>query len=261
MFPVVVGLSKPSGDSLLNGRCRPRGIRSVTDGSSHDDVVRPGLESGFHIDGPFLVIGTGLHRRANTGDDDAKRRGHCGANSSGLVAGTDDAGAADTLRPTGSREDDVPNVRFEAEVFHIRPVETGEDGHGQNSEIARSGVAGGAEDGIVTMHRDEIHVPGSELSDRGADGLRDIEELEVGEYPFVFGAKPIGQFEVSPGKEELQADLIKGNGIGQRVDGLPRLRGGWNVQREDQPVGCGDRRLPKLLSLRARRSEFRSVFV
>ena len=132
-FPAGVGVSDPSRYSLLNGRCRPRGIRSVSDGSSHDDVVGPGLERGLHIDGPFLVIGTGLHRRADTGDDDAKPAGHRRANSSGLVAGTDDAGAADALRPAGSREDDVPDVRFKTEVFHVRTVETGENGHGQNS--------------------------------------------------------------------------------------------------------------------------------
>ena len=113
------------------------------------------------------------------------------------------------------------------------------------------------------MHGDEIHVAGSELSDRRADRLWNVKEFEVGEHLLVFGAKPVGQLEVSSGKEEFQADLVEGNGIGQRVDDSSRFRSGWNVQREDQPVGrgdrCGDRRLPKLLPLRARRSEFRSV--
>lgn len=199
----LAGLSKPGGYSLLNGRCRPCGIRSVPDGPSHHDVIGPGLERGLHIHGPFLVVGPGLRRRADAGDDNAKRWRHRGANSSGLVTGTDDAGAPDTLRPAGSRQDDGPNVGFEAEVFHVGPVETRENGHREDSEIARGGVAGCTEDRIVAVYRDEIHVPRPELSDGGADGLRNIEELEVGKHFLVSGAKPIRQLEVPAGKEKL----------------------------------------------------------
>lgn len=233
----------------MNGRCRPCGIRSVSDGSSHDDVVGPGLERGLHIDGPLLIIGAGLLRSANAGDDDAKPLRHRGANSSGLVTGTDDAGAPDTLRPTGSRQDDGPNVGFEAEVFHVGPVETRENRDREDSEIALRGVAGRAEDRIVAVYRDEIHVPVPELSDGGANGLWNIEEFEVGKHLLVPGAKPVGELEVPSGEEKLQADLVEGDGIGQRVDDLLRLRSGRNIECEDQSVGrgdrCGDIGLPK----------------
>lgn len=219
----LAGLSKPGGYSLLNGGCRPCGIRSASDRSSHDDVVGSGLERSLHIDGPFLVIGPGLRRRADAGDDDAKPWRHGGANSSGLVTGTDDAGAPDTLRATGSREDDSPDVGFEAEVLHVGAVETRENGDREDSETARSGVAGRTEDRIVPVYRDEIHVPGPELSDGGANGLWNIEEFEIGENLLVPGAKPVGELEVPPGQEKLQADLVEGDGIGQRVDDLSRL--------------------------------------
>ena len=139
------------------------------------------------------------------------------------MAGTDDAGAPDTLRPTGSRQDDSPNVGFKAEVLHVGPVETRENSNREDSEIARSGVAGRTEDRVVAVYRDEIHVPGPELSDGGADGLRNVEELEVGKDLLVPGAKPVGELEVPSGKEELQADLVEGDRIGQRVDDLSRL--------------------------------------
>ena len=165
------------------------------------------------------------------------------------MTGTDDTGAADTLRPTGAREDDSPNVGFKAQVLHVRPVETRENGHRQDSEVAVRGVAGRTQDCIVAVHGDEIHVPGSQLSDSGADRLGNIEEFEVGKHFLVPGAKPVGQLEVPAGKEELQADLVEGNGVGQRIDDLTRLRGSGNIEREDQAVGrgdgCGDVGLPK----------------
>lgn len=236
----LAGRSKPGGYFFLNGRGRACGIWSVSDGPSHDDVIGPGLERGLHIHGSFLVVSPGLRCRADAGDDDAKPVRYRGTNSSGLVTGTDDAGAPDTLGPTGSRQDDGPNVGFKAEIFHVRPVETRENGDGQDSEIALGGIAGCTEDRIVAVYGDEIHVPGPELSDSGTDGLRNIEEFEVGKHLLVFGAKPVGQLEVPSGKKKLQADLVEGNGIGQRVDDLSRLGGGWNIQREDQPVGRGD---------------------
>ena len=219
----LAGPTQPGGYSLLNGGGRPCGIRSASDRSSHDDVVGSGLERGLDIHGPFLVVGPGLRRRADAGDDDAKPLRHRGANSGGLVTGADDAGAPDTLRPTGSRQDDSPDVGLKAEVLHVGPVETRQNGHREDSEIARSGVAGRTEDRVVPVYRDEIHVPRPELSDSGADGLWNIEELEVGKNLLVPGAKPVGQLEVSSGKKKLQADLVEGNGIGQRVDELSRL--------------------------------------
>lgn len=217
------GLTKPGGYSLLNSGCRPCGVRGTSDGSSHDDVVGPGLERGLDIDGPFLVIGPGLRRRTDAGDDDAKPVRHRGANSSGLATRADHAGAPDILRSTGSRQDDGPNVGFKAEVFHVGPVEAREHGDREDSEIARGGVAGRTKDRIVAVYRDEVHVPGPELSDGGANGLWNVEEFEVGKDPFVPGAKPVGELEVPAGQEKLQADLVEGNGVGQRVDDLSRL--------------------------------------
>lgn len=219
----LAGLSKPGGYSFLNGRCRPCGIRSVSDRSSHHDVIRPGFKRRLHIDGPFLIIGPGVRRRTNAGDDDAKPLRYRRANSSGLVTGTDDAGAPDTLRPTGSRQDDSPDVGFKTEVVHVGPVETRKNGDREDAEVARSGVAGRTEDRIVAVYRDEIHVPGPELSDGGANGLWNVEEFEVGKDLLVPRTKPVGELKVPAGQEELQADLVEGNGIGQRVDDLSRL--------------------------------------
>ena len=139
------------------------------------------------------------------------------------MTGADDAGAPDALRPTGSRQDDSSDVGFRAEVVHVGPVETRENGDREDAEIPRSRVARRTEDRIVAVYRDEIHVPGPELADGGANGLWNVEEFEVDKDLLVPRAKPVGELEVPAGQEELQADLVEGDGIGQRVDDLSRL--------------------------------------
>ncbi len=57
-----------------------------------------------------------------------------------------------------------------------------------------------------------------ELAHGRADGLRDVEELEVREDLLALADEPVDELEVAAGREQLEADLVELDGLAQAED-------------------------------------------
>ena len=101
-------------------------------------------------------------------------------------------------------------------------------------------------------------VPATVAATIRGHGGRYVVELEVDEDLFAAAGQVFEDPEVVAAGQQFHADLVEGHAVAEAVDPLPRLRGGGDVESEDQAIARGDHfALPSKTSawsLRARRS-------
>src|SRR5579872_4368522 len=171
-------------DGLLDGDSRGERVGSFQDWAADDDVIGAGGEGVFDGGDSFLVVGARTTGGADSGRDDQEVVAEFGSQRGDFEAGGDDAVAAERDGALGAGQNQFLYVRLESPAFQVSLVEACEHGDGEQLDGLFFGdgglqdfVAGGVDGG-------ELHVPASELLHGAADGLRDVEEFQVGKHFF-----------------------------------------------------------------------------
>ena len=86
----------------------------------------------------------------------------------------------------------------------------------------------------------EVDLPVGQLLDGELHRLGYVEELDVGEHLLALGVQPVDHVEILASHEELEAELVKMDGVAEALDPPLALVERGDVEGEDQAVARRD---------------------
>jgi len=214
-------------DALLDGLGLLPGMGGLANGPADDNVVGALPKGFFNIDRALLIVGRILNG-ANARDHNRQALPELRPQARHLPARGDDAIAAQLQRAPGARADQIRerHVR-QAQIGNVGAIEAGEGGHGQDAGLAFL-LAGRAQDGVVAVNGDKRDAAPAQVPHGSTHCLRHVKQLQVEESLFAARVQPLDELKAAAAGQQLQAQLVKADGIAQCLDeplGLGWARG------------------------------------
>src|SRR5882672_11048892 len=226
-------------DSRLDRLGRGSRVSRIADRPADHDVVGPVRERFLDCHDALLIVARAVLDRPDAVRDYQQTLTEMLAQELRFEAGRDDAIATRFQGPAGTREHQLFNVTAETEVVEIATIETGEHGDGKNLDVALR-LRRSFHDGLIAVHGREAYAAIAQAPHCGRNRGRDIEELEIDEYPVALADHPVEQLEVLAGHEELEPELVEAHRVTQAIDQSARAAGVGDVESEDQALTRGD---------------------
>src|SRR5581483_12439965 len=160
-----------------------------------------------------------------------------GADALCLQAGRNDAVAARVSGEPGTTDHQIFRRSLDALLADVLGREAREHGHAQDLE-ARPGPAcerGAHGAGVLRVDCEEGSACGSRAARRPLHRVVDVEELHVEEDALAAPCQLTRELK-SPAHDELEADLVEGDGGAELFDQRPCRRHGRHIESHDQAV-------------------------
>ncbi len=190
------------------------------------DVIGPVTQCVFDGDDPFLIICGAILDRAYARSDDQQLVIDRGAQGRDFEAGSNHTVTAGFERSPRARQNQFAHITPKAEVIEVAAIEAGQGGNSQNFDIAL-GATGRFHDALVTVHGCVGDAPVSQVADRGGNGSRHIEKLQIDKNFLVACNHPVEQLKVAAGHAEFEPEFVKGHRIAQLFN---QFAGGGSIR-------------------------------